>query len=89
MLHCLDEETIEPYMDEDRDYLGYLIRQKEAGRIRNIGFSSHAKNETLKRFLDWYDRFDMGLYSLTILTGSCLTVAASMKYSKNITYRYG
>ena len=47
MLHCLDEETIEPYMDEDRDYLGYLIRQKEAGRIRTIGFSSHAKTETL------------------------------------------
>ena len=67
MLHCLDEETIEPYMDEDRDYLGYLIRQKEAGRIRNIGFSSHAKTETLKRFLDWYDRFDMALIQLNYL----------------------
>lgn len=67
MLHCLDEETIEPYMDEDRDYLGYLIRQKEAGRIRNIGFSSHAKTETLKRFLDWYGRFDMALIQLNYL----------------------
>lgn len=67
MLHCLDEETIEPYMDEDRDYLCYLIRQKEAGRIRNIGFSSHAKTETLKRFLDWYDRFDMALIQLNYL----------------------
>lgn len=67
MLHCLDEETIEPYMDEDRDYLGYLIRQKEAWRIRNIGFSSHAKTETLKRFLDWYDRFDMALIQLNYL----------------------
>ncbi len=67
MLHCLDEETIEPYMDEDRDYLGYLIRRKEAGRIRNIGFSSHAKTETLKRFLDWYDRFDMALIQLNYL----------------------
>lgn len=67
MLHCLDEETIEPYMDEDRDYLGYLIRQKEAGRIRNIVFSSHAKTETLKRFLDWYDRFDMALIQLNYL----------------------
>lgn len=67
MLHCLDEETIEPYMDKDRDYLGYLIRQKEAGRIRNLGFSSHAKPETLKRFLDRYDKFDMALIQLNYL----------------------
>lgn len=64
MLHCLDEETVEPYMDKDRGYLGYLLRQKEAGRIRNIGFSSHAKPETLKRFLEWHDRFDMALIQL-------------------------
>lgn len=67
MLHCLDEETITPYMDETRDYLGYLLRQKSAGRIKNLGFSSHAGIPTLKRFLDWYDDFDMALIQLNYL----------------------
>jgi predicted aldo/keto reductase-like oxidoreductase len=67
MLHCLDENTITAYMDKKHDYLGYLLRQKEKGRIRNIGFSSHAAPETLKRFLDWYDQFDMALIQLNYL----------------------
>lgn len=67
LLHCLDEGTIEPYMDKKADYLGYLLKQKQAGRIRNIGFSSHAAPETLAHFLEWYDEFDMALIQLNYL----------------------
>lgn len=42
MFHCLDEGTIGAYTDPNRDYLGYLLKQKEAGSISNIVFSSHA-----------------------------------------------
>lgn len=72
LFHCLDEGTITAYTDPERDYLGYLLKQKEAGRIRNIGFSSHALPETLERFLDWYDRFDMALIQLNYLDWTLL-----------------
>lgn len=72
LLHCLDEGTIGPYMDENTDYLGYLLEQKKAGHIRNIGFSSHAAPETLGHFLDWYDEFDMALIQLNYLDWTLL-----------------
>lgn len=72
MLHCLDENTIDAYTDKKRDYLGYLLRQKEKGRVRNIGFSSHAAPETLERFLNWYDQFDMALIQLNYLDWTML-----------------
>ena len=40
-------------MDKNRHYLEFLKEQKEKGRIRHIGFSSHGKPETLQRFLEW------------------------------------
>lgn len=72
LLHCLDEETIEAYTDQGLDYLGYLQKQKQAGRIRQIGFSSHAAPETLSRFLDWYDAFDIAMIQLNYLDWSLL-----------------
>lgn len=53
LLHCVNEETIGAYMDKNRHYLEFLKEQKEKGRIRHIGFSSHGKPETLQRFLEW------------------------------------
>ena len=72
MLHGLDENYISDYMDEGKDYIGYLQRQKEAGRIRCIGFSSHANPRTLERFLSWNDRFDMALIQLNYLDWTML-----------------
>ena len=72
LLHCLDEETIADYMDPEKDYLGYLLEQKRAGRIRYIGFSSHAAPETLDRFLQWNDQFDMALIQLNYLDWTLL-----------------
>lgn len=72
LFHCLDEGTIDAYTDKDRDYLGYLLEQKRAGRIRSIGFSSHASPKTLERFLDWYDGFDMAMIQLNYLDWTLL-----------------
>lgn len=72
MLHCLDEDTISDYMDPNKGYLNYLLRQKEAGRIGRLGFSSHAAPETLERFLNWYDDFDMALIQLNYLDWNLL-----------------
>ena len=72
MLHSLDEKNIEKYMDPELDLLGFILREKEKGRIRNIGFSSHAGPETLKRVLEWYDGFDMALIQLNYLDWTLL-----------------
>lgn len=72
LLHGMDENYIADYTDQQKDYLGFLLKQKAAGRIRYIGFSSHAAPETLQKFLDWYDGFDMALIQLNYLDWTML-----------------
>ncbi len=72
LLHGMDENYIDAYMDPQKDVLGYLRRQKERGRIRYLGFSSHGAPETLRRFLDWYDDFDMALIQLNYVDWTLL-----------------
>ncbi len=72
LLHSLDENYIDEYMDEKKDYLGYLIQQKKAGRIHYLGFSSHASPEVLERFLNWYDDFDMAIIQLNYIDWTVL-----------------
>lgn len=72
LLHGVDENYIEAYMDEERDYLGYMLEQKRRGRIRHMGFSSHGAPETLASFLDWYSDFDMALIQLNYLDWTLL-----------------
>lgn len=72
MFHSLDENFYKAYTDSETDQLGYLLKQKESGRIRYLGFSSHASPETLTRFLDWYDGFDMAQIQLNYLDWTLL-----------------
>ena len=53
LLHNVSEMSVARYMDPDLDILGYLLRQKRAGRIRHLGFSCHGGLETLKTFLEF------------------------------------
>ncbi len=72
LLHGMDENYISDYMDEEKNYIGYLLEQKRAGRIRYLGFSSHAAPDTLARFLHWNDCFDMALIQLNYLDWTIL-----------------
>lgn len=72
LLHSMDENFISDYMDQKKNYLGYLLEQKKAGRIRYLGFSSHAAPDTLERFLNWYDGFDMALIQMNYLDWTLL-----------------
>lgn len=78
LLHGVDENSIDAFMDKGRDYIGFLEKQKKAGRIRYYGFSSHAAPETLTRFLTWHDKFDMALIQLNYLDWDLLD--AKMQY---------
>lgn len=54
LLHNVYEKNIDPYMDEKYGIMKYLLKQKEAGRIKHLGFSAHGRYDTIKRFLDAY-----------------------------------
>ena len=54
LLHNVNEKSIETYLDPRWGIIPYLKEQKRLGRIKHLGFSSHAEMPTLKRFLDLY-----------------------------------
>lgn len=54
LFHNVCERNIDYYLDEEIGLLKYLLKQKENGRIKHLGFSSHAELPALKRFLESY-----------------------------------
>lgn len=53
LLHNINEGNIDQYMDEDTYHtVAYFKQQKEAGKIRHLGFSTHGNWDTFKRFMD-------------------------------------
>ena len=60
LLHNVCENSLAYYYGEKTDEcLAYFLEQKAKGRIRHLGFSSHATAPALERFLDKYgERFE-------------------------------
>ena len=56
LFHNVYERNVGPYLDPDNRVLEYLLRQKEAGRIRHLGFSAHGNLDTMRRFLEAYGK---------------------------------
>lgn len=54
LFHNVCEMNIDAYLDEKYGVFDYLMKQKENGRIRHLGFSTHGNLDTMKRFLDAY-----------------------------------
>lgn len=54
MFHNVCEMNVNQYMDEKYGILDYLLKQKEAGRIRHLGFSAHGGYDVMKQFLEGY-----------------------------------
>lgn len=52
LLHNVYEQSMDVYLDERWGILDYFKEQKRLGRIKHLGFSTHAHNDTLARFLD-------------------------------------
>lgn len=48
LLHCIMDGNADTYMN--CGCIDYFLKQKELGRIRYLGFSSHAGPDTLRRF---------------------------------------
>ncbi|WP_125144088.1 aldo/keto reductase [Clostridium transplantifaecale] len=68
LLHNVYEKNIDPYLDPQYGIMDYLMKQKESGRIRHLGFSAHGRYDTMKRFLDVYgDRMEFCQIQLNYL----------------------
>lgn len=53
LLHNVYENSYGVYTDPQWGILDYFREQKRQGRIRHLGFSCHARPDTLERFLDY------------------------------------
>ena len=55
LFHNVCEKNIDAYLDDEKyGIFSYLVKQKENGRIRHLGFSAHGSYDVLKRFLEAY-----------------------------------
>lgn len=54
LFHNVYEGNIDAYLNPEYGILEYLLKQKENGRIRHLGFSAHGSVEVIQRFLDSY-----------------------------------
>lgn len=54
LFHNVCEKNIDGYLDKKYGIFDYLMKQKENGRIRHLGFSTHGSLETMERFLNAY-----------------------------------
>ncbi len=52
LLHNVYEGSMDVYFDPRWGIIDYFKEQKRNGRIKHLGFSTHAQTETLGRFLD-------------------------------------
>ena len=54
LFHNVCEMNIDAYLDPKYGIHEYLMKQKQTGRIRHLGFSAHGSYEVMKRFLEAY-----------------------------------
>ena len=52
LLHNVYEKSIHTYTDPKWGIIDYFVKQKELGRIKHLGFSTHGLYDTLTEFLD-------------------------------------
>lgn len=57
LFHNVNEKNIDAYLDEQYKILEYLLKQKENGRIKHLGFSVHGNYDITKRFLTAYGKY--------------------------------
>ncbi len=68
LLHNVCETCYDVYTDPKWHIIDYFVEQKRLGRIRNLGFSTHAQIDTLRKFLAEYaDIMDMCQIQLNYL----------------------
>lgn len=68
LFHNVCEMNIDGYLDPQYGIYDYLMKQKENGRIKHLGFSAHGDIPTMTRFLEAYgDSMEFGQLQLNFL----------------------
>ena len=68
LLHNIYENSLPTYKNRDYGIIDYFVKQKELGRIRHLGFSTHARAENLEEILDFLgDRIEFCQIQLNYL----------------------
>ncbi len=57
LIHNVYEKNVDPYLDPKYGIMDYLLKQKENGRIKHLGFSVHGSFDVMKKFLDAYGKY--------------------------------
>ncbi len=57
LFHNVSEKNIDGYLNPEYGIFEYLIKQKENGRIKHLGFSTHGSFATMERFLQAYGEY--------------------------------
>ena len=53
LLHNIYENSLATYQNKDYGIIDYFVKQKELGKIKHLGFSTHARAENLEGILDY------------------------------------
>ena len=53
LLHNIYENSLETYRNEEYGIVDYFVKQRELGRIKHLGFSTHARTGNLEEILDF------------------------------------
>ena len=57
LLHDVNEKSVETYTDRRFGIIDYFLEQKKNGRIKHLGFSTHAMLPCLNEFLEKYGEY--------------------------------
>jgi predicted aldo/keto reductase-like oxidoreductase len=57
LFHNVCELNIDAYLDKKFGVFDYLLKQKNNGHIRHLGFSAHGSVDVMKRFLEAYGEY--------------------------------
>lgn len=77
LIHNVYEKNVDPYLDEKYGIVDYLLKQKENGRIKHLGFSTHGSLEVIKKFLNKYGKcMEFGQIQLNYLDYKFLNAKA-------------
>lgn len=83
LFHNVCEMNIDAYLDSKYGIYDYLLKQKENGRIRHLGFSAHGSYDVMKRFLDAYgEKMEFGQIQLNWLDWSFQDAKAKVELLK-------
>ncbi len=83
LFHNVCEMNIDAYLDPKYGIFEYLMKQKENGRIRHLGYSVHGSYDVMKRFLEAYgERMEFCQIQLNYLDWSFQNAKAKVELSE-------